>query len=204
MPWCYFQLSFVGACALELGARIPELDHSLEAFVEMSAVTPCNTQLFHSFPEHQASLAQRRKSGCLSGSHDSDAKRFRNSLPSGAAVSDLDSSDVADDLESVFLHASSRISSASSSCATDCGTFLSEAPQCPVLILKSIWKIQEGCVLSEASALVLDRTALQRKLSELQEHLRDFAACGICGVRCPSSGTCKIVGGSFQGNVVFW
>ena len=53
-------------------------------------------------------------------------------------------------------------------------------------------------MLSEASALVLDRTASQRKLSELQEHLRDFAACGICGVRCPSSGARKIVGGLFK------
>ena len=61
VPWCYFQLSFVGVCALDLGSPIHEFELFLEVFFKTNAFTPCVSQLFHSLSEHQASPAAQRR-----------------------------------------------------------------------------------------------------------------------------------------------
>ena len=133
----------------------------------MNGHTPCITQLFDSVFGHKTSLLQRRKLGSTEGSDVTVSKRSRSSLSSTVSVNHSDASSVGDDMESVSLHSSSRLSSASSSSVTECAILDIEPPQCPVLVLKSIWKIQEDCEFLEASGLVSDRTALQRKLSDL-------------------------------------
>ena len=96
VPLCYFQLSAVGAGASELGARMEELDRSLERFVEMGGYTPCITQLFDSVVGHKSSLLQRRQLGSAEGSDVTVSKRSRSSLSSTVSVNDSDASSVGD------------------------------------------------------------------------------------------------------------
>ena len=60
-------------------------------------------------------------------------------------------------------------------------------------MVKSIWKLKGDRELSQAAGQVSELTALQDKLSVLQQHLLDFPVRGFCGLRCPSLDTRAIV-----------